>query len=180
MMEEKWRIVFKLVDINKDGVVSSADRDSCKTNFSALCTSNTDQLCADLDQFWNNVVFPDGSPDWSVHISEDQFAERFWKSFSGDKDTTVSRVSEALKCLLKAADLNKDGIFTFDKFLKFHQAFNLGHEVVVRTTFNLIGPSPDDTCTFDQVHGFYVELFVGEDKDKFESLKNAYRAIGML
>lgn len=180
MMEAKWRIVFKLLDIDKDGVVTARDRDTCKNYFSDLSPPDCVQMSANLDKFWDNLLFPGESPDWSLEISEDLFLSRFQKVFTNDKSAATQRVSDALNNLLSAADVNKDGIFTFVKFFKFHEGFNLGHEVIVRTTFNLIGPSSDDNCTFEQVHAFYVELFIGEDRDKFETLRSAYRAVGML
>lgn len=181
MMEEKWRIVFKLMDINKDGVVSLQDKDFCKNVFSNLCSAggSTSQL-SDLDIYWDTLAFPGETPDWGQEISEDQFVQRFTRAFTTDKSSAVKRINEAIKHLLTAADLDGSKSFTFDKFFKFHEAFNLAHEIIVRTTFNLIGPGTDDTCTFDQMHAFYVELFIGEDQSKFEALKNAYKAIGML
>jgi Ca2+-binding EF-hand superfamily protein len=180
MMEEKWRIVFKLIDIDKNGLVTVKDRDDCKNNFSNLSPQDCVQLSAHLDQFWDNLIFHGESPDWSQEINEDEFVSRFKDVYLKDKATVQQRVGDALNNLLHAADLNKNGVFTFEKFFKFHEAFNLGHDVVVRTTFDLVRPSSDDTCTFGMVYDFYVELFIGEDKEKFESLKNAYRAIGML
>lgn len=181
MMEEKWRIVFKLMDINKDGRVTSEDKEFCKSVFSGLSsTDGSPTQLSDLDYYWDNMVFPGESPSWDQDVSEDQFLRCFTHVFTTDKGAAVKRVSESVKHLLMAADLDSSRTFTFDKFFKFHEAFNLAHEVIVRTTFNLIGPAPDDTCTFDQVHAFYVELFIGEDKGKFEALKTAYKALGML
>ena len=94
------------------------------------------------------------SPDWSQEISEDLFVSRFKDIYVKDKVAVKQRVSEALNNLLLAADLNKDGVFTFEKFFKFHEAFNLGHDIVVRTTFDLVGPSAEDTCTFGIVHDY--------------------------
>lgn len=181
MMEEKWRIVFKLMDIDKDGLVTAQDKEFCKTVFSGLCSENgsTSQL-SDLDNYWDNMVFQGETPDWGQEISEELFLRQFTRVFTSDKEAAFKRVNEAVKHLLTAADLDGSRVFTFDKFFKFHEAFNLAHEIIVRTTFNLIGPDPEDTCTFDQMHAFYVELFIGEDKTKYEALKNAYRAIGML
>ncbi|XP_052791317.1 sarcoplasmic calcium-binding protein-like [Mya arenaria] len=182
MLEEKWRIVFGLIDINKDGVVSIKDADSCKSTFTDMCSdpARKAQMVADLDKYWNNIVFIGESPDWSREVSQEQFINHFREVFTSDKAGTSLTVTDALRHLLAAADIDGSGIFTFDKFFKFHQAFNLAHDIVVRTTFNLIGPAPDDTCTLKQVHDFYVELFVGEDQNKFATLKNAYKAIGML
>ena len=181
MMAEKWGIVFKLMDINKDGVVSSQDKDFCKTVFSGLSTSDDNTgLLKDLDFYWDKMTFPGESPDWDQQVSEEQFIQRYSKLFSSDKAATVKMINEAVKCLLTAADIDGSKVFTFGKFFNFHEAFNLAHEIIVRTTFNLIGPGPEDTCTFDQMHGFYVELFIGEDQAKFEALKTAYKALGMM
>ena len=182
MMEEKWRIVFKLMDIDKDGALSSKDRDACLKGFTDIYKPDAEsaaRLQSDLDAHWNNLLFPGQNPDWSQQITEDQFVANMASLFENNKADVVEKMATGLKHLLLAADNDKTSIFTFDKFFKFHVAFNLAHEVIVRTTFTLIGPNADDTCTFDQVHGFYVELFVGENKEKFQALKSAYSAIGM-
>ena len=183
MMEEKWRIFFKLMDIDKDGTLSAKDRDACHKGFTDIYKpegESATRLQSDLDAHWNNLLFPGQAPDWSQQITEDQFVANMTSLFETNKQSVIEKMSTALKHLLSAADNDKSGIFTFDKFFKFHVAFNLAHEIIVRTTFNLIGPNSDDTCTFDEVHGFYVELFVGENKEKFDALKNAYSALGML
>lgn len=182
MMEQKWRIVFKLMDIDKDGVLSVKDRDACLAGFTEIYKpegASAVKLKADLDEHWNNLLFPGQTPDWSQQTNEDQFVANMASLFQNDKQNLIEKMSSAFGHLLSAADNDKSGVFTFDKFFKFHVAFNLAHEAIVRTTFNLIGPSADDACTFDQVHGFYVELFVGENKEKFEALQKAYSAMGM-
>ena len=183
MMEEKWRVVFKLMDIDKDGALSVRDRDACLAGFNEIYKpegETAERLKCDLDLHWNNLVFPGQTPDWSQQLTEDQFVANMASLFENDKQNLIEVMSSAFRHLLSAADNDKSGIFTFDKFFKFHVAFNLALEVIVRTTFNLIGPSADDTCSLDQVHGFYVELFVGENKEKFEAIQQAYRGIGML
>ena len=183
MMEEKWRIFFKLMDIDKDGTLSVKDRDACHKGFSDIYKPEGDsatRLQCDLDAHWNNLLFPVQTPDWSRQITEDEFVATMASLFENDKQGVTKTMSTALRHLLSAADNDKSGVFTFDKFFKFHTAFNLAHEVIVRTTFNLIGPNGNDECSFDEVHGFYVELFVGENRQKFDALKSAYSAIGML
>lgn len=179
-MEEKWRNVFKLVDIDKDGVVSAKDRDVCKNKFQSFAPQDSVQICANLDDFWDKLIFQGETPNWDQEITEDQFVAKLKDAFVKDKAGTRNRISDALKSLLTTADLDKSGIFTFEKFFRFHEAFNIGHDVIVRTTFTFIGPDGNDTCTFEQVHGFYHELFIGENKENFEALKTAYRAVGLL
>ena len=181
MMKKKWSSFFKLMDIDKDGILSSKDRDACLKGFSDIYKPEGEsamRLQSDLDAHWNNLLFPGQAPDWSQQITEDQFVANMASLFENNKQSVTERVSTALKHLLSAADHDKNGIFTFDKFLKFHTAFNISHEDVVRITFDLIGPNPDDTCTFDEVHGFYVELFVGENKEKYATVKDAYGDTG--
>ena len=180
VMEEKWRNFFNLLDIDKDGKLSSKDRDSCKEAFAKLPSVDADATRNDLDLFWSKVMFLDGAPDWTTEITEDDFVKGLTDAFKADKNKLSGTIKSALTHLMNAADLNKDGVFTFDKFFQFHVGFNLPIAIVVKTTFNFIGPKADGTCSFDQVYGFYVELFIGEDVAKFEDFKSAYRAIGLL
>lgn len=182
MLEEKWRIVFSLIDINKDGVVSSADVDFCKRTFRDMIDDADKKAAAvdDLDRYWNSLIFLGKAPDWSMEINGDKFVKSFGEAFTADKTGTQTLISKALGHLLAAADIDGTKVFTYEKFFKFHEAFNLAHDIVVRTTFNLIRPDAHDACTLDQVHEFYVELFVGENVERFNALKSAYKAVGML
>ena len=182
MLEEKWRIVFSLLDVDKDGAITKKDADFCKGQFVDMCpdAERKLQVAHDLDRYWTAMVFFGEPVDWAQVVTMDQFVERFTEAFARDKAGTVARVADGVQHLLAAADIDGSGVFTFQKFFQFHQAFNLAHDIVVRTTFNLIGPDADDTCPLARVQEFYIELFVGENQEKFETLKNAYKAIGMI
>ena len=80
-----------------------------------------------LDVSWNYLVFPGQTPDWS---QQDQFVANMASLFENDKHIIVEKISAAFRHLLLVADNDKSGIFTFDKFFKFHFAFNLGHAVI--------------------------------------------------
>ena len=180
VMEEKWRNFFKLLDIDKDGHLSVKDRDFCIGEFSKQPCVNPEAVKSDLDLFWNNVLFLGAPPDWNKELTEDDFIKMFTEAFTADKTNFSDTVKTALKHLISAADFNQDKIFTFDKFFQFHVCFNLPVEIIVKTTFNFIAPEADGTCSFDDVYNFYVELFIGEDVAKFEDLKNAYKALGLM
>ncbi|XP_052268280.1 sarcoplasmic calcium-binding protein-like [Dreissena polymorpha] len=108
MLEEKWRIVFSLIDINKDGVVSSADAEFCKRTFGEMFADADKKAVAvaDLDRYWDTLIFLGKTPDWSIEINGDKFVENFAEAFTADKTGTQTSISKALNHLLAAADID--------------------------------------------------------------------------
>ncbi|KAL4239475.1 hypothetical protein ACF0H5_000290 [Mactra antiquata] len=182
IMLEKWAVAFKLLDFNKDGVISKLDRDACKQSFATVYKSISDEsdtMFAELDSFWNKSVFLKGEVDWSKSFSPEDSLKTRQESYGTDPSGTLDVVREAMTHLVRAADVQGNKKFNLEEFKRLHEAFNLTDENLVLGLFKMMGVV-DGYCSSESVIEFYTELTMGSDEGKHEMYKAALASVGFI
>lgn len=183
MMSEKWTIAFKLLDFNKDGVISVADMDDCKKSFLEvykLPEGQSDSMQMELCHFWDKSIFLTDEPDWGKTFTLDDVLKSREEAYARDPAVTKATVHESMMHLVQAADTNKAGSFSYEEFQRLHFAFNIKDENLVKGLFEIIGANDDGRCSLESVAGFYTELTMGNDEDKHQLYKSALAACGFM
>ncbi|XP_052820792.1 uncharacterized protein LOC128246566 isoform X1 [Mya arenaria] len=183
MMTQKWQIAFKLLDFNKDGVLSVADKDACKEAFKAIFKpdeAQTGNMMQELDAFWGKSLFLDGPEDWSRSLTLDDFIASRRSLFSSDRGIIHEIVKGATTHLVKAAKVTGKRTFSFDEFNNLHMAAGQTDENFIKTIYDTIGADADGNIPAEKIEEFYTELTMGSDQEKHDRYLSAFAAAGFV
>jgi len=183
LMKTKWQIAFKLLDFNKDGVLSSADRDECKESFQKIYQPSgpgMNKMMSNLDDFWEKSLFLNNPVDWSKSLTLTDFMTSRRKLYNEDKAAIRDIVKAATIKLVEAADTDGKGKFSFEDFKKLHVAANQTDELFIKAMYDVIGYDADGVIASESIEEFYTELTMGSDVDKHAKYLAAFSAAGFL
>ncbi|XP_052820797.1 uncharacterized protein LOC128246566 isoform X2 [Mya arenaria] len=183
MMTQKWQIAFKLLDFNKDGVLSVADKDACKEAFKAIFKPDEAQagnMMQELDAFWKKSLFLDGPEDWSRSLNLDDFISSRRALFSSDRAAIHGIVKQATTHLVIASDVTRKGKFNYDEFKNLHMAAGQTDKKFIKTMYDTIESDADGNVPAEKIEEFYTELTMGSDQEKHDRYLSAFAAAGFV
>lgn len=172
---EKWTIGFKLHDINRDGVISSADYYTLKQSFLATYepeASQREKMIKELRQFWTKQIFLTNEQNWDKVFTVNDFIATRFESYRRDRSLTLSLNRQSIEHIFRAGDVNKLGYFNLDAYRKFKDAYGMRDPTLQKILFGLISEG-SPTITASSIAKFYTELVFGTDEVKHEKYKAA-------
>ncbi|KAH3863701.1 uncharacterized protein LOC127866625 isoform X2 [Dreissena polymorpha] len=183
MMLQKWTIAFKLLDFNKNDVLSIDDREACKRSFREIYQpddTHSPVMMSHIDNFWAKSMFLTNEPDWSKIIQLDDFISSRRKAYEQDGKAVRNTIHQATMSFISAGDISGTGRLSFDEFKKLHEALNQKDEKFIKIMFDAIGPDADGRVSNVQISDFYTELTMGADSTKHKQYLAALAAAGFM
>lgn len=183
MMPQKWTIAFKLLDFNKNDVLSIDDREACKRSFKDIYQPDDSQapvMMSHIDNFWAKSLFLTNEPDWSLIFQIEDFISSRQKAYEQDGAAVRDSIYQATMSFISAGDISGSGSLSFDEFKKLHEAFNQKDENFIKVMFDAIGPDADGRVSNVKISDFYTELTMGADADKHKQYLEALAAAGIM
>lgn len=169
----KWKIWYKSLDVNHDGLISYADVEESRDKFSELHhldekTKNT--ISKNFDKWWNDFIF---AGDVNAEISQEAFVNRLNGDFKADKKAFVKKMQDCFDLFFDVIDTNKDRSISEEEFLIAFKAY--GHENVAKDTsfFKAYGPK-DGLVPLKDIVTSWVDFATCEDCSKPDVVKQGF------
>ena len=179
-MEDKWKTLFKVFDLDHNQLITRKDFKILKKNFisvyNLIGSIDADIAAKQIDKFLHCIVYD------ALHstkgLSEAQFVALYKQAFLEDKAAAEQRMSTCNSYLLSVIDRNKDGFLSFSELYEDFKAWNQGDKKLVQAIFQLMGPNKDNLVPAGNFDNFYKEFPFGKNKQLFAEIKKIYTAAG--
>ena len=168
-MKENWRSIFRVLDLDRDDMITEKDIDIFKNNFIRTYklhgTIESGTVSNLLDDFMHCVVFrglqsPEG-------VSESAFLRIYRQAYQLYRSAGVKRLHRCNEYLLSVIDRNSDGFLSFKELLDDFKAWNQNDTKLVQNMFQLMGPNKDKLVPVENFDSFYTELTMGRTNQQF-------------
>lgn len=179
-MEDKWKTLFKVFDLDHDQLITTKDFKILKGNFinvyNTFGSIDGDIVAKQIDKFLHCSVYD------ALHstkgLSETQFVALYRQAFLKDKAAAAQRMRTCNSYLLSVIDRNKDGFLSFSELYEDFKAWNQGNKKLVQAMFQLMGPNKDNLVPVKNFDNFYTEFPFGKNRQLFAKIKKIYAAAG--
>ena len=164
---EKWNTLFRMHDLDHNKVFNKDDVDIQWNAIKSIY--NMENLVAEsvkrkLYMFWK-CLFPDSKNTLSV------------KDFIA-KGLAIDDVHKYLDFYIDVMDYNNDGYISVPEFDANMKSLNLGNEMLVQKRFETMCGAVL-RCPVEKISDDWAEVYIGDDRDKYELIKNDYETAGM-
>lgn len=170
---EKWRNLFKMFDLDHNKVFNKDDviiQWNVLKNIYDMEGFEAERVKEQLFMIWNCLL----------HSFENGLSiEDFVATFAEAKDLTVEKIHQCLAFYIDVFDRNKDGYISALEFDVHYKSLNLGHEILEHNRFETICTEPVQRCSIDKFFDAWTEVLIGDDRYKYELIKNDYKTAGM-
>ncbi|OWF50458.1 sarcoplasmic calcium-binding protein [Mizuhopecten yessoensis] len=171
----KWKIWYKSLDVNHDGIISIEDVEESRNKFTDLHKLVGDKstgVKVDMQKWWDTYIFL--TP--GAEISETQFVENLGNSFKKDKKAFLATMTACFNMIFDVIDTNKDRSIDLNEFIYAFAAFGHENESVVRTAFALLKPDDNNTVPLRTVVDAWISFVTCEDASKTDVIKSAFES----
>ncbi|XP_052250119.1 sarcoplasmic calcium-binding protein-like isoform X4 [Dreissena polymorpha] len=170
----KWKIWYKSLDVNHDGMISFADVEESRSKFSELHhldEQKKKQVMDNFEKWWNEFIFRGKTGE----ISESEFVDMLNKDFTTDKAKFKKSMEKCFDILFDVIDTNKDRSISEDEFLIAFKAY--GHENVALDTkfFKAYNPK-DGLVPLREIVDSWISFATSEDSSKPDIVKTAFES----
>jgi len=171
----KWKIWYKSLDVNHDGMISFADVEESRSKFSELHhleEAKKKQVMENFEKWWNDFIFR-GKQD--AEISESAFVEMLNNDFKADKGKFKEAMTKCFNIIFDVIDTNKDRSISEDEFLIAFKAY--GHENVALDTkfFSAYNPV-DGLVPLKDIVESWIDFATSEDASKPSVVKKGFES----
>lgn len=178
-LTDKWRITFKVYDLNHDRILDSNDlriQQNIYINLYKLKGEKADQIKEKLSKYWDCITF-DGV---ERGLTMQQFVARRMKAYKNDKAETIKKIKKCLDEFVEVmADQNKDGYISVRELYTVLKGLKKGNRKLAKQQYATICPGVRKCCSVERASDFYTELHFGDNKEKYTVFKNQYEDVGM-
>ncbi|XP_053373674.1 sarcoplasmic calcium-binding protein-like isoform X3 [Mercenaria mercenaria] len=170
----KWKIWYKSLDVNHDGVISKEDVEESRKKFSELHHLEAEKkklVEENFEKWWNDYIFRGKGGE----ISETDFVESLNNDLKTDKKKFVDNINKCFNTIFDVIDTNKDRSISEDEFLIAFKA--IGHENVALDTkfFKAYNPT-DGLVPMTEIVASWVDFVTSDDSSKKSVVKTAFES----
>ncbi|KAK3104945.1 hypothetical protein FSP39_013703, partial [Pinctada imbricata] len=133
----KWKLWYKMLDVNHDGKISIEDVEESRnkfTNLHELLEEKAKGVKVDMENWWTEYIFGQNGPK---EISEADFVKRLQTAYETDKAAFVKKMEDCFNTIFDVIDTNKDRQIELDEFVLVFKAFGHENEQAVTKFFGL-------------------------------------------
>lgn len=168
----KWKIWYKSLDVNHDGMISIEDVEESRSKFADMHQLDTEigkKVKENFAQWWNEFIFRGKTGE----ISVEEFVSTLNKDYSADKQKFSSEMSRCFNTFFDVIDTNKDRSISEEEFLIAFKAY--GHENVALDTKFFAAYNPiDGLVPLRQIVDSWIEFATSDDASKQCIVKTAF------
>ena len=169
---QKWKLWYKSLDANHDGIVSMADVEaSCRKfiNIHHFLDKEADAVEAAIAKWWMTYILKAPGKE----MSEANFLAELTSQYKKDKAAFVDTITKCFTEIFDVFDTNHDRSIEPDEFVIAFQAFGHENEPIVRKAFDLMGPK-DGVIPLRDIVNAWINFVTSEDSSKPDPVKQAF------
>lgn len=171
-MNHKWKLWYKSLDVNHDGVISFADVEESRSKFAKLHHLLGDKaqgVKVDMEGWWIEYILP--SKEGTVTL--EQFLEKCGSQYNADKAAYTAKMTKCFNTIFDVIDTNKDRSIELNEFIIAFQAFGHENENLIRKTFELMNPK-DGLIPLKDVVNAWIQFTTCDDPHKKDVVKESF------
>lgn len=171
-LAHKWKLWYKSLDVNHDGVISYADVEESRSKFTKLheiLGDKANSIKLDMEKWWLAYILPSKSGE----ISMQQFIDKNKSEFSADKKAYTDKITKCFNELFDVIDTNKDRSIELSEYIIAFQAFGHENEKLVTKSFELMNPK-DGLIPLKDIVNAWIQFVTSEDPHQKDVVKESF------
>ncbi|XP_064615205.1 guanylyl cyclase-activating protein 1-like [Liolophura sinensis] len=163
-IEKKYRVFFRYLDRNHDGVLHRSDLMKRVDTMSHMNVANQSESIYTRQCWlrWCDKVFP--PKDGKKGVTEDDFVEKFRHFRSTGEIDEVNAASEGIyNVLFDRLDANRDGHLSRDELKAFYQALGKADDTFIDRLFRKLDVNHDGLVSKSELVEAGVAFWTSED-----------------
>ena len=184
MLERKWQMVFRMLDVNKDGVMSSADEDIMTKLFAkhfGLTGPMVKPVRRATSLIWRLLlVHKATTAGKSAQMTDSEFVRHMWISYTQRRDMLFKTIMKIADLLLFSADNNKDGHISFPEWEILLKVLGCNDQRTAHFLFQFSQPNYWGYSTILGARQFIMNLIFDQDPHYFFKYESILEATGLV
>ena len=184
ILERKWQMVFRMLDVNKDGVMSSADEVLMTKLFAkhfGLTGPMVEPVRRATSLIWRLLLgHKVTTAGKSAQMTELEFVRHMWSSYTQRREMLFKTIMKIADLLLFAADNNKDGHISFPEWEILLKVLGCNDQRTANFLFQFSQPNYWGYSTILGARQFIMNLIFDQDPHYFFKYESILEATGLV
>lgn len=168
----KWKLWYKSLDVNHDGLITYADVEESRSKFAELHHLLGDKakgVKVDMEGWWMKYILPSKEGT----LTQEQFLDTCKKEYTKDKAAFIKKMTDCYNTIFDVIDTNKDRSIELSEFIIAFQAFGHENEGLIRKCFELMDPK-DGLIPIKDIVNAWIQFTSCDDPHKKDVVKESY------
>ena len=168
----KWKLWYRSLDVNHDGVISFADVEESRSKFTDLHKELGDKAAGvkiDMEKWWTKYILPSKTGELSL----EQFLDKCKSEYSADKTAFCQKMSDCFNNLFDVIDTNKDRSIELDEYIIAFKAFGHENEKLVTKSFELMNPQ-NGLIPLKDIVNAWIQFVTSNDPHQKDVVKESF------
>ena len=184
ILERKWQMIFRMLDANKDKVMSSADEvlmTDLFVKYFGLKGQMIEPVRRSISLVWRLLLLhTTATTGKSAQMTELEFIRQMWSSYTLRRKMLFTTIMKITDLLLFAADNNKDGYISFPEWAVLFKVLGCHDERAAHFLFQYTGPNYWGYSTILGARQFIMNLILDQDPHYFFKYESILETTGLV
>ena len=184
ILERKWQVVFRMLDTNKDGVLSSADEALMSKMFTkhfGLTGPMAEPVRRAASLIWRLLLVHKATKvDTLAQMTEPEFIRHLWNSYNQRRNMLFTTIMKIADLLLFVTDNNKDGHISFPEWEILLKVLGCNDQRAAHFMFKFTQPNYWGYSTIHGVRQLIMNLIFDQDPHYFFKFETILEATGLV
>lgn len=171
-MTHKWKLWYRSLDVNHDGVISYADVEESRskfTNLHKILGDKAENIKLDMEKWWLEYILPSKTDELPL----EKFVDKNKTEYSADKKAYTDKMTKCFNELFDVIDTNKDRSIELSEYIIAFQAFGHENEKLVSKSFELMNPQ-NGLIPLKDIVNAWIQFTTSDDPHKKDVVKESF------